>query len=103
METQDLKERLRKSLLVIQKLQSQLEAAKQTQQTAVIGVSCRLPGGIDDMDGLWDFLYKGGNAISGYPQERLGALGYTAQDAANVKGGFINDIELFDPAFFNIG
>jgi acyl transferase domain-containing protein/NAD(P)-dependent dehydrogenase (short-subunit alcohol dehydrogenase family)/acyl carrier protein len=103
MEIDDLKERLRKSLQVIQKLQRQLDAARQVQQTAVIGVSCRLPGGLDNMDELWDFLYKGGNAITTYPQERLEALGYNEVDVANVKGGFIKDIELFDPAFFNIG
>ena len=38
---------------------------------AIVGVSCRLPGGIADMDGLWDALVNGRNLVGTVPSDRF--------------------------------
>lgn len=37
---------------------------------AVVGISCRFPGGCDSPEAFWDFLRKGGDATSGVPSDR---------------------------------
>ncbi|MFF7756307.1 SDR family NAD(P)-dependent oxidoreductase, partial [Streptomyces sp. NPDC007971] len=75
---------------------------------AIVGMSCRYPGGVADPDGLWALLTSGGDAISGFPDDRdwdLAALsdpsgeGYTSYVQA---GGFIQDMSGFDAGFFGI-
>ncbi|GAA2515935.1 hypothetical protein GCM10010434_073420 [Winogradskya humida] len=75
---------------------------------AIVGMSCRYPGGVADPDGLWELLTSGGDAISGFPDDRdwdLAALsdpsgeGYTSYVQS---GGFIKDMSGFDAGFFGI-
>ncbi|MGK5636989.1 type I polyketide synthase [Streptomyces sp. URMC 126] len=69
---------------------------------AIVGMSCRYPGGVTDPDGLWALLGSGGDGISGFPEDRgwdLEALG----DTSYVRhGGFIEDMSGFDAGFFGI-
>jgi hypothetical protein len=37
---------------------------------AIVSMGCRFPGGVRDPQGLWDLLAAGGDAISGFPQDR---------------------------------
>lgn len=37
---------------------------------AVVGISCRFPGGCDSPEAFWDFLKKGVDATSGVPSDR---------------------------------
>ncbi|CAN0316888.1 unnamed protein product, partial [Hapterophycus canaliculatus] len=37
---------------------------------AVVGISCRFPGGCDSPEAFWDFLRKGVDATSGVPSDR---------------------------------
>ncbi len=43
---------------------------------AVIGMACRLPGGIDSPDVLWESLLRGDDLITGIPAERWDADEY---------------------------
>ncbi|SEC54765.1 polyketide synthase 12 [Amycolatopsis tolypomycina] len=64
------------------------------EPVAIVGTACRLPGGADDADALWDLVAAGTDAIGGYPADR----GWDLDGA----GGFLRDIAGFDPEFFGL-
>ncbi|MFF5443393.1 SDR family NAD(P)-dependent oxidoreductase [Streptomyces achromogenes] len=75
---------------------------------AVVGVSCRLPGGIHDMDELWSALHDGRNLVTAMPADRFDADRFVDVDmprtgkSYTAAGGFLTDIESFDAAYFGI-
>ncbi|KAI1500661.1 polyketide synthase [Biscogniauxia marginata] len=77
---------------------------------AVVGVSCRLPGGANSIDGLWELLERGGEAWSPVPKDRFNetAFHHPSPDDPNGtnhhRGGhFIDgDVRDFDHSFFHI-
>ena len=85
-------------------------ADAQQRQVAVVGMSTRLPGGIEGPSVLWDAVAKGRCAVSKVPFTRWDVDAATASQAAlneEVKtrmnwGGFVEDLELFDASFFRI-
>src|SRR2546423_1026668 len=62
---------------------------------AIIGMSCRYPGGADSPEALWQLLAEGRDAIDASPPERGWAL-----DRA--RGGFLHGADQFDAEFFGI-
>ncbi|NUH44376.1 SDR family NAD(P)-dependent oxidoreductase, partial [Streptomyces samsunensis] len=69
---------------------------------AIIGMSCRFPGGVDSPEELWRLLESGTDAISAFPQDRGWDLAGGADDASVRAGGFLYTAAEFDPAFFGI-
>ena len=73
---------------------------------AIIGMGCRLPGGIVDPRSYWAFLRDGGDAIGPVPASRWDAARVSAQGAPGEIqarfGGFVDGVEYFDPVFFGI-
>ncbi|MCP4716725.1 MAG: hypothetical protein GY868_16510, partial [Deltaproteobacteria bacterium] len=72
---------------------------------AVIGMSCRLPGGINSPQDLWDFLKKGKSAIGRMPEGRWSwPVDIDPQHAhpGIDRGGFLKDMACFDAAFFRL-
>jgi acyl transferase domain-containing protein/NAD(P)-dependent dehydrogenase (short-subunit alcohol dehydrogenase family)/acyl carrier protein len=76
---------------------------------AIVGMSCRFPGGVSSPRELWELLTRGGDAISplpgdrGWDLERL--LDPRPGEPGKVyvsEGGFLPDAADFDPAFFEI-
>jgi len=74
---------------------------------AIVGMSLRFPGGIDTPEHFWSVLEQGGCVISTRPEDRWRE--YKAElDALDLQwqhihqGGFLHDIDKFDPAFFHI-
>jgi acyl transferase domain-containing protein len=73
---------------------------------AVVGISCRLPRA-PDPEAYWRLLESGRDAIAELPDERRTLAGEIADEALEEHpglrlGGFIADVDRFDPAFFGI-
>ncbi|WP_434391513.1 SDR family NAD(P)-dependent oxidoreductase [Melittangium boletus] len=71
---------------------------------AIIGMSCRLPGA-PDLEAFWRLLREGVNAIDDVPRERWDAAAWAATEpgaAGARKGGFLKQVDRFDPLFFGI-
>ncbi|MGW7492656.1 type I polyketide synthase, partial [Streptomyces sp. NPDC054786] len=74
---------------------------------AIIGMSCRYPGGVRSPEDLWQLMVEGRDAIGELPSDRgwdLEALRSDDPLASSTvhAGGFIEDVAEFDPAFFGI-
>ncbi|MGV1086684.1 MAG: sulfolipid-1 biosynthesis phthioceranic/hydroxyphthioceranic acid synthase [Mycobacterium sp.] len=76
---------------------------------AVIGMACRLPGGIDSPEMLWQALLRGDDLIGEIPADRWNLEDhYDSQPGVPGRsvsrwGGFIDDVAGFDADFFGIG
>ncbi|KAJ3572452.1 hypothetical protein NPX13_g5041 [Xylaria arbuscula] len=77
---------------------------------AIVGLSCRLPGGANDLKSLWDVLGNGREAWSPVPPDRFNETAFFHPNSNdpngtnNHRGGhFINgDVRDFDHAFFHL-
>lgn len=76
---------------------------------AIIGMSCRFPGGADDPEKLWSMLSDGRNAWSEVPSDRFNWKSFhhpnpDVNGTLNHRGGHFleQDISLFDPSFFGV-
>jgi acyl transferase domain-containing protein/acyl carrier protein len=75
---------------------------------AVIGMACRLPGGIDSPEQLWEALLRGDDLVTEIPPDRWDADEYydpqpgTPGRSVCKWGAFLDDVAGFDPEFFGI-
>ncbi|WP_234393119.1 type I polyketide synthase, partial [Streptomyces pactum] len=76
---------------------------------AIVGMACRMPGGVTTPDDLWRMLADGEDGITAFPTDRgwdLDTLFGGGHDARGVsatrRGGFLHDVGGFDAAFFGI-
>jgi myxalamid-type polyketide synthase MxaB len=75
---------------------------------AIIGLSCRFPGGADTSEKFWQLLQQGTDAISEIPPDRwlISRFYDSDPDAPGATitrwGGFLDQIDGFDPQFFRI-
>ena len=75
---------------------------------AILGMACRLPGGIDDAETFWELLRAGHSAITELPPDRflINAVFDPDKAATGLSyskwGGFLRDIAGFDHGFFGI-
>ena len=75
---------------------------------AVIGTSCRLPGGIDSPDALWEAVLQGADMITEIPADRWDVDEYFDPEpgvpgrSISRWGGFLEDVTGFDAPFFGL-
>jgi phthiocerol/phenolphthiocerol synthesis type-I polyketide synthase A len=72
------------------------------EPVAVIGVGCRLPGGVHGPADYWRLLDEGIDAIRRVPEARWGDFTPFPPDEAPAYGGYLDDIAGFDAEFFRI-
>jgi acyl transferase domain-containing protein len=73
---------------------------------AIIGAGLRLPQS-ESLDAFWSHLAAGRSLITEVPARRWDAAALRGDPARgefsnSVRGGFVQDADCFDPAFFNI-
>ncbi|MEO5912679.1 MAG: beta-ketoacyl synthase N-terminal-like domain-containing protein, partial [Luteolibacter sp.] len=75
---------------------------------AIIGIGCRFPGGVSDAESFWKLMEEGRDAVTDIPGDRWNIerfydaeLGLTGKSIAK-RGGFLDQIDQFDPQFFGI-
>ncbi|MFE3767978.1 SDR family NAD(P)-dependent oxidoreductase [Streptomyces sp. NPDC059122] len=74
---------------------------------AVVGVGCRLPGGVESLDDLAALLLAGQDAVTDVPPDRFDAASFLDGGRRRpgrtytVAGGFLDDIAGFDCAYFS--
>ena len=70
---------------------------------AITGIACRFPGEISTARSFWEFVLNGGDAIRAVPDERK-LLWEPWPDRKDypAHGGFVDEIDRFDAAFFKI-
>lgn len=100
----------RRALLTIKRLQVELAALKRerTEPIAIIGMSCRFPGGANSPEAFWQLLVEGRDAVTEVPPARYDINQFYDPDVdapgktVSRWGGFLDSIDQFDPMFFGI-
>ncbi len=72
---------------------------------AIVGMACRLPGGVNDADSLWRLMSDDGSAIGKLPDGRWRwplDIDPSREHVGIDYGGFLDDIAGFDAGFFRI-
>ena len=105
----DRRNLLRDAVRAVDEMKGRLEALERarTEPIAIIGIGCRYPGA-DGPDAFWHLLENGGDAVTEVPASRWTADAYSEIDAVTAsgmpvqRGGFLPQVDQFDPQFFGI-
>ena len=100
----------KRALLAIQQLQAKLDTLEQAQHEpiAIIGMSCRFPGGANSPEAFWRLLDSKTDAIAPIPKDRWPLDKYHSADPTepgkviSQYGGFIGHLYDFDASFFRV-
>ncbi|MGA2031843.1 MAG: SDR family NAD(P)-dependent oxidoreductase, partial [Thermoguttaceae bacterium] len=93
-----------KRQLLEQRLRQSAEAA---EPIAIVGMACRFPGAAD-LDAYWRLILDGREATGEIPPSRWNAdefydaSGELSGKMSSRWGGFVDDVDQFDPLFFGI-
>jgi len=101
----DLERSLRQSFAVIQQLKQQLaEATERSHEPiAIVGLSCRFPGGANTPEAYWDLLASGAETLREIPEDRWRWQEFFNPDPAAAgthycrHGSFLDNVPDFDP------
>ena len=109
-DTTDRTELLKTAYRKMADLRAQLAAVgnRDSEPVAIVGMSCRMPGGAESPDAFWELLKNGTDGTSEIPADRWDVDDYYDPDpeAPNKmyvrRGGFTNNYRGFDPLFFHV-
>ena len=100
---------IKRALLAVEQMKNRLDAAEYARREpiAIVGIGCRFPGATGPA-AYWELLRNGVNAVSEVPPSRWDVAAYfdPDRDAAGKSytkhGGFLSEVDTFDPQFFGI-
>ncbi|MCZ7416224.1 MULTISPECIES: type I polyketide synthase [unclassified Streptomyces] len=76
------------------------------EPVAVVGIGCRLPGGVDDPGGFWKLLDGRTDATGEIPADRWDADALHGENApgtvVTTRGAFLDAVDGFDHTFFRV-
>ncbi len=84
------------------------KATEILEPIAIVGIGCRLPGGVRDVESFWDLLCRGVDAIGEIPSDRWDPGRFYDPEPGrpgktNARwGGFVDGFDRFDAQFFGI-
>ena len=101
---------VKQALREIRRLKAELEAerSRRTEPLAIVGMGLRFPGGAGTPEQFWSLLADGVDAVGPIPRDRWAHDEFydPDMDAAGhyyvQKGGFLEQVDRFDPEFFGI-
>lgn len=79
-----------------------------SEPVAIVGIGCRLPGGVSGPGELWGLLEQGVDAITPTPEDRWDVDRFYSpkpQHPGRIsarQGGYLAEVDTFDAAFFGI-
>src|ERR1700728_545066 len=100
--------KVKEAVTALQQMRVKLEALQRakSQPIAIVGMACRFPGGANSPQEYWELLKAGRDAISKVHAGRYGEEGMRKIKEAGVPalewGGFLDQVDQFDPSFFGI-
>jgi acyl transferase domain-containing protein len=100
---------LKRALLAVEEMQDRVEEMERSRREpiAIVGMGCRFPGAADPA-AFWRLLQRADDAIAEVPESRWSLGDYFSADIdAPGKmmtrwGGFLDQVDQFDPEFFGI-
>jgi len=101
---------LKRALLAMEDMQAKLDAAEsgRREPIAVVGLGCRIPGGANSPDEFWQLLREGRSGVREIPADRWDVEAYydpnpeTPGKIGTRYGGFLDQVDQFEPQFFGI-
>ena len=99
----------KRALLALKDMQAKLDASEQARREpiAIVGMGCRFPGS-NNLDEFWQVLHDGVDATSPTPSDRWDMETFYDPDQGQPgklyvrHGGYLDQVDQFDPLFFGI-
>src|SRR4029434_5876078 len=99
---------LKRALLALEEMQARLDALERSQSEpiAIVGMACRLARDVQCPDAFWRILRDGIDAVTEVPSDRWDVDAYYDPDPEHPgtmytrHGGFLREIDRFDPQLF---